>query len=42
MLERLIGFLEERRVVVEVGRGHSGDAVSEELDDDGEGAAKKR
>ena len=40
MLERLIGFLEERRVV-EVDRGHSGDAVSEELDDYGEGAAKK-
>ena len=40
MLERLIGFLEERRVV-EVGRGHSGDAVSEELDDYGDGAAKK-
>lgn len=35
MLERLIGFLEERRVV-EVGRGHSGDAVSEELVDDAE------
>ena len=40
MLERLIGFLEERRVV-EVGRGHNGVAVSTELDDDGEGAAKK-
>jgi len=37
MLERLIGFLEERRVV-EVGRGHSVDAVSEDLDDDGKGA----
>lgn len=36
----MIGFLEECRVV-EVGRGHSGDTVSEELDDDGEGAAKK-
>lgn len=35
MLERLIGFLEERRVV-EVGRRHSGDAVSEELVDDAE------
>lgn len=35
MLERLIGFLEQRRVV-EVGRGHSGDEVSQELDDDGE------
>ena len=39
MLERLIGFLEERGVV-EVGRGHGRDAVPEELDDDGEGAAK--
>lgn len=35
MLERLIGFLEQRRVV-EVGRGHSGDTVSQNFDDDGE------
>lgn len=34
MLERLIGFLEQRRVV-EVGRGHSGDTVSQDFDDDG-------
>lgn len=40
MLERLIGFLEEHRVV-EVG-GHGGDAVSEELENGSEGAAKTR
>lgn len=34
MLERLILFLEQCHVV-EVGRGHNGDTVSQELDDDG-------
>ena len=40
MLERLIGFLEQRHVV-EVGKGHSGDTVSQELDDNGNRVLRK-
>lgn len=41
MLERLIRFLEQRHVV-EVGKGHSGDTVSQELDDDGNRVLRKK
>ena len=40
MLERLIGFLEQRHVV-EVGKGHSADTVLQELDDDGNRVLRK-